>query len=88
VEINTGKEIALLSALIKANESQQAHQLKERAAERISCEIKGYGIAMQHHRKILDELLTDFRQLRWGQINDTTNDDQLPRAISNLPHET
>jgi hypothetical protein len=58
------KEIALLSAVIRANESQQAHQLKERAAERIACEIKGYSIAMQHHRRIFDELLAEFRQLR------------------------
>ena len=80
------KENALLSAIIKTNESQQTHQLKERAAERIACEIEGYGIAMQRDRKILDGLLADLSRLRWGKL---TNEKygQLPSAIGALPDE-
>lgn len=82
------KENALLSAIIKANESQQTHQRKERAAERIACEIKGYGIAMQRDRKIFDGLLSEFRQLRWGQTTGSGTGDQLPpNGISALLDE-
>ena len=81
------KENALLSAIINANKSQQTHQLKERAAERIACEIKGYGIAMQRDRKIFDELLAELGRLRWGQINNAGKEGQLPNAIGAVPEE-
>jgi hypothetical protein len=83
------KESSLLSAIIEANKCHHAHQLIERAAERIICEIKGHGIAMQHHRNFLDGLLVKFRQLRWGQRTDSWNQDQLfPNAVSGLPDES
>ncbi|KAJ5642207.1 hypothetical protein N7490_006207 [Penicillium lividum] len=83
------KESSLLLAIIEANKCHHAHQLIERAAERIICEIKGHGIAMQHHRNFLDGLLVEFRQLRWGQRTDSWNQDQLfPNAVSDLPDES
>jgi hypothetical protein len=60
------KEITLLSAIIKTNESQQTYRRKERAAERIACEIKGSGIASQRDRKMYDGLLAEFSRLRLG----------------------
>jgi hypothetical protein len=81
------KENALLSAIIKANESQQTHQCKERAAERIAYEIKGYGIAMQRDRKIFDGLLAEFGRLRWGYITNTGKEGQLPNGIRALPDD-
>ncbi|KAJ5120758.1 uncharacterized protein N7515_010146 [Penicillium bovifimosum] len=81
------KENTLLSAIIKTNESQQTHQRKERAAERIACEIKGSGIAMQRDRKIFDGLLAEFSRLRWSQITKAGQEGQLQNAVGALPGE-
>jgi hypothetical protein len=63
------KENTLLSAIIQMNESQQTHQRKERAAERIACEIKGSGMAMYRDRENFYGLLTEISRLRWGLDN-------------------
>lgn len=81
------EENTLLSAIIKTNESQQTHQRKERAAERIACEIKGSGIAIQRDRKIFDGLLAEFSRLRWGQITKAGQEGQLQNAVGALPGE-
>ncbi|KAJ5661407.1 uncharacterized protein N7477_009023 [Penicillium maclennaniae] len=69
------------------NESQQTHQRKERAAERIACEIKGSGIAIQQGRKFSDGLLAEYSRLRWGQIFQAGQEGQLQNAIGALPGE-
>lgn len=61
------KENAVLSAMIVANEMERAHQLIERESERIACELRSHGIALRYHRKLLDELISKFHHLRWGQ---------------------
>ncbi|KAJ5117469.1 hypothetical protein N7448_011101 [Penicillium atrosanguineum] len=81
------QESALLSAFIKADDSQQAQQLEERAAERIACEIRAKGIAMLYHREILNGLLAEFDRLRWGQITKAGQEGQLQSPVGALPDE-
>ncbi|KAJ5642677.1 hypothetical protein N7490_006677 [Penicillium lividum] len=61
------KESSLLSAVIEANKCHHAHQLIERAAERVICEIKGHGIAMQHHRNFLMDFWSSFASYDGGK---------------------
>jgi hypothetical protein len=61
------KENELLSAMIKTNEWQQAHQVKERVVERIACEMRGHGTGIILQRQIYDELLSEFYELRRGR---------------------
>jgi hypothetical protein len=82
------KENDLLSAMIKTNEWQHAHQIKEMVVERIACEMRGHGTGINHQRQIFDGLLSEFYQLRWGQRTRFPHEDRLPgNDINVIPGE-
>jgi hypothetical protein len=74
--------------MIKTNEWQHAHQIKERAVERIACEMRGHGTGINLQRQIFDELWSEFYELRRGQRTGFLNEDQLPEnGINVMPEE-
>lgn len=82
------KENEVLSAAIEANERQHAHHNRRKAVNRIVCEMEAYGIAMQHPRKVVNELLSEICQLRDEPSTNTRNEGQLHvRGTSAMPLE-
>jgi len=56
-----------------------------RTVEHIACETKRRGIATQHHRKVFDGLLSEFRRLRSGKGTNCMDKAQLPvKAINTM----
>lgn len=70
--------------MIKTNEWQQAHQIKERVVERIACEMRGHGTGIIRQRQIYDELLSEFYELRQGQEARFPKGEQIPQSVVNV----